>query len=393
MKNLVAIAALALAVFSVGRTEAAEGRVSEGAVVSLDADRVSKYVGAPVNPKAPQSGQVHNAKWFGSPMLAKSAAVTRPKRAPAVSRSLRFADFDIREVRSALIRDRDGDGHASEFRIRFDVDTAFTRTEVYAELFLRRFGDRDWTLYHRTDDFEVNGSSDSDDYFVTTTLEDGFPAGFYDVLIDIYEVAFDGIAATVGPVDAGALRDLPLEEAGLDVPAKIAGYRIDAVRTTLIIDEDRDGHYSRFAIDIDPDADFDGSYVYAVVWVRAQGGEWIEEHVSKDFPVYAAGVGDAYGFTVDWLSGYPTANYDVQIDLHDAATDLLVASAGSERPELSRVPLEDAQRDQRANAPTTGTSTGSVSTNEGGGGSMNWWMLLGLLPLLIARRWRRAALD
>ena len=390
MKRVLLIAVGALALVAVERVAAEEGRVSDATTASPDIGRASKYADGPVKAdELPHSGQVHNSKGSASPRLAKSAATPKPKRAAAIAQSSRFADFSIHEVRSSLIRDRDGDGHASEFRIRFDVDTVFAEAEVHAALYLRRFGERDWTLYHETDDFDIHGSSDSDDFFVTTTLDDGFPTGFYDVLIDVYEVGFDGIAATVGPFETGALADLPLEEAGLDVPVQIPGYAIDAVRTTLIIDDDRDGYYSRFRIDFDPDAAVAGSYVYAVVWVRAAGGDWIEEHVSDDFLVDASGSADAYGVTADWLSGYPTSYYDVQIDLHDAATGALVASAGSERPELSRVPLEDAGRDQRVNGPTGGSSAGgNTSSSERGGGSLTWWMLLAFLPLLIARRWQ-----
>ena len=80
-----------------------------------------------------------------------------------------------------------------------------------------------------------------------------------------------------------------------------------------------------------------------------QGGEWIQEHVSDDFLVDSGGDADVYSLTADWISGYPTAFYDVQIDLRDADTGALVAAAGSERPELSRIPLEDQVRDTRVN--------------------------------------------
>jgi hypothetical protein len=63
----------------------------------------------------------------------------------------------------------------------------------------------------------------------------------------------------------------------------------------------------------------------------------------------------------------------VQIDLHDAASGLLAAAAGSERPALSRIPLEDAEHDRAPSPPIVG-DVASVSSRERGGGG-------GALPL------------
>ena len=52
----------------------------------------------------------------------------------------------------------------------------------------------------------------------------------------------------------GSLALLPLEETGLDLPIELPGYDIGDVTTTLLIDDDGDGHYSKFRIDFDPDA-------------------------------------------------------------------------------------------------------------------------------------------
>jgi len=118
------------------------------------------------------------------------------------------------------------------------------------------------------------------------------------------------------------------------------------------------------------------------VWVRPQGGEWIQEHVSDDFLVDSSGAADTYSLTADWVSGYPTAFYDVQIDLRDADTGALVASAGSERPELSRIPLEDQVRDTRVSSPPANGGGGVVTSHEHGGGALGGWFALALLMLL-----------
>src|SRR5690606_6370745 len=114
----------------------------------------------------------------------------------------------------------------SEFRIRFDADSSVGDVLVCAKLYLRRVGEPDWLLYHTTDDFWLDGLSGSDDYYVTTTLDDGFATGEYDVLIDLYEVGYSGIVATIDAYDTNALAYLPLEEVGLDVPIELPGYSI-----------------------------------------------------------------------------------------------------------------------------------------------------------------------
>ena len=74
--------------------------------------------------------------------------------------------------------------------------------------------------------------------------------------------AQSGVVATIDAYDTSALGYLPLEEMGLDVPIELTGYYINDVASTLLIDEDRDGFYSRFRVTFDPDTDYGGSYVY-----------------------------------------------------------------------------------------------------------------------------------
>jgi hypothetical protein len=362
---------------------ASEGRVAALSTAKPERDRVARYVGA--NGDLDEAAGAQHGK-TSTASATKRAPPVREKRAAAVMQSHRASDFEIWEAGSVLLADRDGDGFHREFRIRFDADVIVGDALVYAKLYLRRDGDADWLHYHTTDDFWIYGESSSDDYFVTTILEDGFATADYDVLIDLYEVGFDGVVATFDSGDSAALSLLPLEEVSLDAPIEISGFQIRDVVTTLLIDDDADGHYSRFRITFDPDADVGGSYLYARFWVRPLGGEWVEEHVSEDFLVDASGADDAFSLTADWISGYPTAYYDVQIDVYDSATDLLAASAGSERPELAVVPLEDQTRDVRPNPPVIGGNDGSTRSRERGGGAFEPLWALALALLLALRR-------
>jgi hypothetical protein len=386
MKHILASGLVALSsLVALPATDAAEGRVSDLQAPPLDAARVANYAEERGASKA--SSAAKSTKQHGTRAATKTAALKSVR--PSATLSARSSDFWFFDAGSTLLGDRDNDGFHHEFRIRFDADVVVGDALVFARLYLRRAGDSDWLLYSETDDFRISGQNGDDDYFVTTTLDDGWPTGDYDVLIDLYESGFSGIVATIGPFDSEALALLPLEETGLDLPITLPGYDIGDVATTLLIDDDDDGHYSKFRIDFDPDADFDGTFVYAEMWVRPQGGEWIQEHVSDDFLVDASGDADTYSLTADWISGYPTAFYDVQIDLRDADTGALVAAAGSERPELSRIPLEDQARDTRVSPPPNGGG-GSSHSHEHGGGALGGWFLGALLLLLALARLKPA---
>ena len=366
---------------------AEEGKVADP-VVTPDANRTSSYSrgSANSNESAAASATITSKQTRRHINAKGTTTAVRAKRGTPIMAS-RADHFYIYDAVSTLRQDRDGDGYHSEFRVRFDADVRVGDALVYARLYLRRAGESEWFLYRETDDFWIYGESGDDDYYVTTTLDDGYATGEYDVLIDLYESGYSGIVATLGPLESGALSYLPLEEVGLDAPIEMAGYSIGEVYTDLIADGDRDGHYSRFQITFDPDADFEDRLVFARVWVRARGGEWIEEFVSEDWWVETSGQDDAYALDVDWISGYPTSYYDVQIDLYDAATELLIASAGSERADLAQLPLEDRSRDQVISAPAPGG--GGVShSREGGGGALGLWSVLGLLGVAGLRRLR-----
>lgn len=322
------------------------------------------------------------------PQKVATSQKTEPPRPATVALRSSSHDFRIWDAGRDLISDADGDGYYRRFEIRFDADVVSGDALVYAKLYLRRVGDSGpWEHYYLTDDFWIYGSSDGDDYYVETTLNDGYPTAEYDVLIDLYESGFSGIVATIGPFEDGSLKDLPLEDSGLDLPLPDAGYHIGDVDTTLLTDADHDGYYAKFTVSFDPDRDAGASMAYAVLRVRADGGDWQTEHTSAVFQVDESGDADRYQFTGEWLSGYRTARYDLQIDLYDAATNLLVASVSSERPELSRVPLEDAGRDDTPNGGGGGGGGDSDSSESGGGGSMTV-LLLGLAAGLIYARWR-----
>jgi len=385
MKSVVVFGLCALATVTAhAAVRSSENNTIEGTAPTLSESRVAKYSGARTS-EIPASTAAE--KSHGDERKSKNS-VAKTYREKSAALSSRASHFRIYDAGIVLRFDADGDGYHREFRLRFDADSYFGDALVYARLYIRRVGTTDWELYHVTDDFWIFGTSGTDDYYVTTTLDDGFATAEYDILIDLYESGYNGIVATLDPYDDGSLGYVPLEEAGLDAPIEISGFNINNVSTTLLVDNDLDAYYSTFRVTFDPDTDIGVQSAYAVIWVRPQGGDWVREHESDVFTIDPSGTADAYSLTAEWISGYPTSRYDIQIDLYDAATDLLAATAGSEWSAYSRVPLEDQARDTAPNPPLSGGGGGGTSSRERGGGSMALWWMLALLGLVGVRKQR-----
>ncbi|WP_394147530.1 choice-of-anchor H family protein [Shewanella atlantica] len=130
-----------------------------------------------------------------------------------------FHQFSIYEASSRLFTDNDFDGFYQTFSVTFDADLigfgSYERADVYAELYLSRNGGP-WVHYYSTDIFTIIGDSADDDFEVLTTLHTGYPTDHYDVLIDLYEVGFDDIVATISSDDTDNLYALPLESSDRD---------------------------------------------------------------------------------------------------------------------------------------------------------------------------------
>ena len=101
--------------------------------------------------------------------------------------------------------------------MRFDADTIWGVADVYAVVYLS-FEGGPWNQYAVTNDFTIFGTSAVDDYVIETELLSGYPTGYYDLLIELFD-AWDGsYLASFGPADSSELSFLPLESANRDDP-------------------------------------------------------------------------------------------------------------------------------------------------------------------------------
>jgi len=155
----------------------------------------------------------------------------------------------------------------------------------------------------------------------------------------------------------------------------------------LFNDDDNDGYFYGVDLLFDADTIYAEADVYAVLYLSFEGGPWNEYAVTEDFTIFGSSSSDEYVLVTELMSGYPTGDYDLLIELFDAFDGAFVASYGpDETSALSFLPLEDFNLD----APVQEVV---VIESHGGGGSLDGWLLgfLILVLLLSASRkiWRR----
>ena len=152
--------------------------------------------------------------------------------------------------------------------------------------------------------------------------------------------------------------------------------------TDVFADSDADGYYRFLRVQFDVDSIFTEAWVYAEIYVSADGTAWELLYSTDDFEVFGSDPEDDYEVETELVSGYSTGLYDVLIEIYDADTGELVDEFGpNESPEFSLVPLEDSGRDGVILPPP-------VSHDHGGGGAVSWLGLGGLLGAWARRRRR-----
>jgi hypothetical protein len=171
------------------------------------------------------------------------------------------------------------------------------------------------------------------------------------------------------------------ESAGSQSPGLNTDFWFYDAFVTLFSDADRDGYFTGIELEFDADTIYAAADVYAVVYLSYEYGPWNEYAVTDDFTIFGTAASDEYVIETELVSGYPTGDYDILIELYDTFDGYLVASFGPEESsELSLLPHEDLTYD----APV-GTTT-QVVVNSGGGGSLSWLLLLGLAAFAVSRR-------
>ena len=162
---------------------------------------------------SPMTREQVTAKHASQGIPSSSAASENVNRAPV------YHSFSIYDASSRLFEDFDYDGFYQTFSVTFDVDVYGNylneRADLFAELYLSRNGGP-WVHYYTTEVFSIYGDSQQDDYEVLTTLYTGYVTDHYDVLIDVYEVGYSDVVATINADQVDGLYALPLESSDRD---------------------------------------------------------------------------------------------------------------------------------------------------------------------------------
>lgn len=124
-------------------------------------------------------------------------------------------DHWIYEADVELYDDFDNDGFHHFLSVRIDADSWRPSAWVFAELYLSADGVH-WEHYHSTEDFWIGGETGDDEFFVDTELLTGYPKGYYDLLIELYDADFASYSDEFGPAQSEGLTLLPLEDKSQD---------------------------------------------------------------------------------------------------------------------------------------------------------------------------------
>ena len=121
----------------------------------------------------------------------------------------------IYDVVTELISDFNADGFYHRFSATIDADTIYDISYIYARLYLSYEGGP-WNHYASSDAYHIYGDSEFDIFTIETELADGFPPGYYDIRIELYNADTDEWLLSYGPYDDASLYALPLEDAYYD---------------------------------------------------------------------------------------------------------------------------------------------------------------------------------
>ncbi len=388
--NLITLPAQALHL-----TEQVTEQVTEQAT-ELMTEHLLQIRGKQISDKTTKSvEQVPAAK---STAAVEHAAVATPTKtiANVTTNSKVAQDHDIwfHSIDISLQNDINDNGYYSRIIVDFDADTVYEYSSVYATLSLTD-PNGVTTDYYTTDDFNLYGDSGDDIHQVETLLTHNWLTDYYDLSIQLFDAYSEELLAYVDFHHAPQLDYLALESQEYDTTAQYLS--TFSSKLWLQNDDDGDGYYHSFNIELDIDASFGTADVYVELYVSTDQFSWLPLYTSGHFIVAEDSVSDAQQWQFDWLSGYPTAHYYLKAIIVDANNDdILLTVLPEHNPAFAVIPLEDASFEiappvtvvvpDTSNTINTintinNTTTKSTVSSESSGGSIGAGVMFGLMML------------
>lgn len=142
------------------------------------------------------------------------------------STSYSTGEFSIYDASTDLISDFDFDGFYHRLSVKIDADTIHDVSYVYAKLYLSYEGGP-WNHYATSNSYHIYGDSVLDSFIIETELADGYPPGYYDIRIELYDADYGDWLVSYGPYDDASLSALPLEDSYYDDEYIDNGYYIE----------------------------------------------------------------------------------------------------------------------------------------------------------------------
>lgn len=141
------------------------------------------------------------------------------------------------------------------------------------------------------------------------------------------------------------------------------------------IDLDRDGYFSTITVEFDVDTVYNQAEVYARLYL-ARGDVFEEYHTTSLFLIEGDSSEDQFIVESELLTGFPSDDYELLIEVYDGLNDQLVASFdGFSDADLTLLTLESRSYE---------SEQGGVVIVTESGGSFGYLMLL-LVPVLLIR--------
>lgn len=213
--SVIAVLALSLGLASIASADAPAGeRLSQTGKAKGDARESRDFTSVTTDSYDALRTEIAPASGKGESSVSKTGP-GGPQQASA------FGDFWFYAVDVDLFNDVDRDGYFHGIDILFDADTIYSIADVYVVAYLSYEGGP-WNEYAVSEDITLFGSTSTDDYVLVTELLQGYPTGYYDVLLEMYDADTGLFLASIGPADSFELQSVPLEDSDLDRPLAAA---------------------------------------------------------------------------------------------------------------------------------------------------------------------------